>query len=245
MTGTIINIITILIGSTLGLLFGSRLSERVRTTVIAGLGLFTAAIGFQMFLESQNAILVLLSLLFGGLLGEWWRIEEGLNALGGRLEARFNRPSAEGQAADGRERFIRGFLTTSLLFCVGPMTILGSIQDGLTGDYRLLAIKAVLDGFASLAFASTLGLGVMFSILTVLVVQGGLSLSAALIQGLVSEAMIAEMSAAGGILLIGLALSSLLEIKKIRVGNLLPALLVAPLLVAALDYLRHWWPNLP
>lgn len=245
MTGTIINIITILIGSTLGLLFGSRLSERVRTTVIAGLGLFTAAIGFQMFLESQNAILVLLSLLFGGLLGEWWRIEEGLNALGGRLEARFNRPSAEGETADGRERFIRGFLTTSLLFCVGPMTILGSIQDGLTGDYRLLAIKAVLDGFASLAFASTLGLGVMFSTLTVLVVQGGLSLSASLIQGWVNDPMIAEMTAAGGILLIGLAFSSLLEIKKIRVGNLLPALVVAPLLVAALDYLRGWWPNLP
>ncbi len=231
MTGTIINILTILVGSTMGLAFGSRLPERVRDTVVAGLGLFTALIGVQMFLETQNAILVLGSILFGGLLGEWWRIEERLNKIGGQLEARFG---GSDDRAGSRERFIRGFLTASLLFCVGPMTIIGSIQDGLTGDYRLLAIKAVLDGFASLAFASTLGIGVMFSALTVLVVQGGLSLSAALIQGLITDPMIAEMTAAGGVLLIGLALSSLLEIKTIRVGNLLPALLLAPLLVASL-----------
>ncbi len=235
MTGTLINILTVLIGSAMGLAFGSRLPARVRNTVVAGLGLFTALIGVQMFLETQNAILVLGSILFGGLLGEWWRIEERLNKIGGQLEARFGGNSGKpDDRAGSRERFMRGFLTASLLFCVGPMTILGSIQDGLTGDYRLLAIKAVLDGFASLAFASTLGIGVMFSALTILVVQGGLSLSAALIQGLITDPMIAEMTAAGGVLLIGLALSSLLEIKTIRVGNLLPALLLAPLLVAAL-----------
>jgi hypothetical protein len=122
-------------------------------------------------------------------------------------------------------------LTASLLFCVGPMTILGSIQDGLTGDYSLLAIKSVLDGFGSLALASTLGVGVLFAVLIILVYQGGLTLLAASAQAVLSEAMVAEMTAVGGIILVGLAISSLLEIKAIRTGNLLPALLVSPLLV--------------
>jgi len=184
MTGTIINIITIIIGSTLGMIFGARFPDRIRKTVIAGLGLFTMAIGMQMFLKTENAIIVLGSVLLGGILGEWWRIEAKLNSLGGYLEQQFSKKAHHQEESDQgennqRERFMRGFLTASLLFCVGPMTILGSIQDGLTGDYRLLATKAVLDGFASLAFASSLGIGVLFSIITVLVVQGGLSLLAA------------------------------------------------------------------
>jgi uncharacterized membrane protein YqgA involved in biofilm formation len=133
-------------------------------------------------------------------------------------------------------RFIRGFLTASLVFCVGPITILGSIQDGLTGDYNLLAIKSVLDGFAALAFGSTLGIGVLFSTLVILVYQGGLSLLAAQAQALITQPMMAEMTAVGGVLLLGLAISSLLEIKPIRVGNFLPALLIAPLIVAILNY---------
>jgi hypothetical protein len=133
-------------------------------------------------------------------------------------------------------RFIRGFLTASLVFCVGPMTILGSIQDGLTGDYSLLAIKAVLDGFAALAFASTLGVGVLFSALVILVYQGGISLLASQAQALISPAMMTEMTAVGGVLLLGIAVSSLLELKAIRVGNFLPALLIGPIIVALLDY---------
>ena len=129
---------------------------------------------------------------------------------------------------------MRGFLTASLVFCVGPMTILGSIQDGLTGDYKLLAIKAVLDGFAALAFASSLGVGVLFSTLVILLYQGGLSLLAAQAQALITPAMMSEMTAVGGVLLLGIAISSLLEIKPIRVGNFLPALLIAPLIVAIL-----------
>ncbi len=116
------------------------------------------------------------------------------------------------------------------------MTILGSIQDGLTGDYSLLAIKAVLDGFAALAFASTLGVGVLFSALVILVYQGGISLLASQAQALISPAMMAEMTAVGGVLLLGIAISSLLELKTIRVGNFLPALLIAPIIVAILDY---------
>ncbi len=246
MTGTLINVATVLIGGTLGLIFGSRLPERIRRTVVAGLGLFTAAIGVQMFLETQNPIIVLISILVGGILGEWWRIEDGLSNLGGFLEARFtgsksnhleaSAPQSRGESA-ARERFIHGFLTASLVFCVGPMTILGSIQDGLTGDYRLLAIKSVLDGFASLAFASSLGIGVLFSSLTVLIFQGGISLLAAQAQALITSAMMSEMTAAGGLLLLGLSISSLLELKPIRVGNFLPALVLAPLFVALVEYL--------
>jgi uncharacterized membrane protein YqgA involved in biofilm formation len=172
---------------------------------------------------------VLVSLLLGGILGELGRIEERLQGFGGRLERLFSKESGDG---GDENRFIRGFLTASLVFCVGPMTILGSIQDGLTGDYRLLAIKSVLDGFASLAFASSLGVGVLFSVIVVLGFQGSLSLLAAQVQALISEAMITEMTAVGGILLIGIAISSLLEIKAIRVGNFLPSLIIAPLIVA-------------
>ncbi|HEB65466.1 MAG TPA: DUF554 domain-containing protein [Chloroflexi bacterium] len=232
MTGTLINITTVLLGSALGIAFGARLPARVRQTVVAGLGLFTAAIGLQMFFETQNALIVLGSLLIGSLLGEWWHIEENLARLGGWLERHFTSPDPEAESS----RFVRGFLTASILFCVGPMTILGSIQDGLTGDYSLLAIKAVLDGFASLAFASTLGVGVAFSSLVILVYQGGLSLLAAQAQALISDPMMTEMTAVGGVLLVGIAISSLLEIKEIRVGNFLPALALAPLIVAVLAF---------
>ncbi|MBN2147930.1 MAG: DUF554 domain-containing protein [Anaerolineales bacterium] len=239
MTGTIINIVTVLVGGMLGVLFGARLPERLRQTVIAGLGLFTAAIGIQMFLKTQNAIIVLGGLLVGGVLGEWWRIEEKLRGLGAFLEQHFTSTSDTDQATSASgTRFIRGFLTASLVFCVGPMTILGSIQDGLTGDYSLLAIKAVLDGFAALAFASSLGVGVLFSTLVILVYQGGLSLLAAQAQAIISEPMMNEMTAVGGVLLLGIAISSLLEIKSIRVGNFLPALVIAPLIVAILAALN-------
>jgi len=234
MFGTLLNMLTVLIGGTIGLLVGARLPERVRQTVIAGLGLFTAAIGFQMFLDSENPIIVLTSLLVGGILGEWLRIEDGLRNLGGFFERKFIKNPQNQQGS----RFIHGFLTASLVFCVGPMTILGAIQDGLTGDYSLLAIKSILDGFAAMAFASSLGVGVLFSIVVIFAYQGGISLLAAQAQALTTPAMMNEMNAAGGVLLIGIAISSLLEVKSIRVGNFLPALLIAPLIVAILAALN-------
>jgi uncharacterized membrane protein YqgA involved in biofilm formation len=174
-------------------------------------------------------------LLIGALLGEWWRIEDGLQGIGKRLEERF---AGSGEVdANGSSNFVRGFLTASLLFCVGPMTILGSIQDGLTGNYELLAVKSVLDGFASLAFASSLGIGVLFSTLVILVFQGGISLLAVQLNALVTTPMLNEMTATGGVILMGLAISSLLEIKKIRTGNFLPALAIAPLIVWILSLL--------
>lgn len=226
MTGTLLNIATVIVGSIIGLIFGARIPAKLKETVIAGMGLFTVAMGLQMFLKTENPLIVLGALLIGTLLGEWWRIEDGLHRLGEILEQRFSR-----EEDDGSNKFVRGFLTASLLFCVGPMTILGSIQDGLTGDYNLLAVKSVLDGFASIAFASTLGIGVAFSSLIILVYQGGISLLAGQLNAIVNASMMNELTAAGGVLLMGVGISNLLEIKKIRVGNMLPALLVAPLIV--------------
>jgi len=134
-------------------------------------------------------------------------------------------------------RFVEGFLAASILFCVGPMTILGSVQDGLTGNYSLLATKAVMDGFSALAFASTMGVGVAFSALVILIFQGGLSLLASQIQSVVTAAMISEMSAAGGVILVGIAISNILNIRKVRSGNFLPALILAPLIVALVELL--------
>jgi uncharacterized membrane protein YqgA involved in biofilm formation len=215
MTGTWINIGTIVIGSMLGLFYGARLPDRMRATVIVALGLFTLAIGVDLFLEGvetpgENPLIPLVSLLSGAMLGEWWRLEDRLAALGSRLEARISGSSSEGST------FIRGFVSASLLFCIGPMTILGALQDGLTGDYQLLAIKAVLDGFASLALASTFGLGVIFSIVVVLVYQGGISLAAGFFQETLTDLMLAELTVVGGILLLGLAIGTLLEIRPTR-----------------------------
>lgn len=227
--GTLLNILTVLAGGALGMTFGSRLPERVRETVLNGLGLFTIAIGLQMTLQSKNMLIVLGSVLVGGVLGEWWGIDAGLKRIGAWLENRF----AGGNGGSGGA-FVKGFVTASLVFCVGPMTILGSISDGLQGDIQLLAIKSALDGFASLAFASTLGIGVLFSALTIAVVQGTITLLAAQAQAVLTQPMIVEMTATGGVLILGIGFGSLLELKPIRVGSFLPALAIAPLIVAAL-----------
>jgi uncharacterized protein len=260
--GTIINVCTILVGGTLGLIFGARLREQTRNSVVAGLGLFTAAYGFYLFTKTENPIILLISLLVGCIVGEWIGIEHGLSKIGENLESYLSKfipvSKAKPKAAqidtrdtqDGEtdlvqpsneivkgNRFVRGFLTSSLVFCVGPMAILGSIQDGLTGDYNTLAIKSIMDGFASLAFASSLGAGVLFSALVILAYQGSITLLAAQVQAWVSAEMMAEITAVGGVLLIGIAISSLLEIKPIRVGNFLPAIVIAPILMAILSYL--------
>jgi len=229
----LINVVAILFGGVLGLILGSRLPERIRQTVVAGLGLFTLAYGIKLFMDTNNALAVLGSLLFGLLIGEVLQIDGALNRLGIWLEERFVR--VNGGAQDNR--FVRGFVTASLVFCVGPMAILGSIQDGLTGDYQTLAVKSILDGFAALAFASSLGVGVLFSAAVVLLYQGGISLLAFQAQNVISDAMMLEMSATGGVLLLAIALSSLLEIKHLRTGNFLPALILAPLVVLLMQFL--------
>lgn len=231
--GTAINILTIIIGSLIGLLLGNRLAAKSRQTVIAGLGLFTLAYGLLNFLSTQNPLIVVGGLLIGSLLGEWWRIEEGLSRFGDWLQNKVQKS----EGSEEKVRFLKGFMTASLIFCIGPMAIMGSIQDGLTGNYQTLAIKAILDGFASLAFASSLGIGVLFSILPIAIYQGGITLLAAQVERFVTAGMMTEMTAVGGLLLMGIGISSLLEIKQIRVGNMLPALLVAPMIVLLVSLL--------
>lgn len=234
MVGTLINVITILLGGILGLFLGSRLPERVRETVIAGLGLFTLAFGFKLFIGTQNALAVLGSLLIGVLFGEWLQIDRALERLGIWLEQKMTRSSG----GSGESRFVRGFVTASLVFCVGPMAILGAIQDGLSGDYQTLVVKSVLDGFGALAFASSLGIGVLFSAIPVLLYQGAISLLAVQMQSVATGSMMVEMNATGGVILIAIAVSSLLQIKKLRTGNFLPALIIAPLVVLLMQFLK-------
>ncbi len=229
MLGTLINAITVALGSGLGLLIGEGLPARIQSSVTMGLGFVTLVVGIDNAQATGNIIIPLLSIGAGVIIGELLDIDAWLKGLAGRLEARFGGQHDDADAA--RARFINGFVTASLLFCVGPLTVLGSLQDGMTGDYHLLAIKSVLDAFASLALASALGVGVAFSILTVLGVQGGLALAGALAGDVMNVPMVDEMTATGGLLLIGLSLG-LMDIKQPRVANYLPALLIAPLLVA-------------
>jgi len=233
MTGTAINVIAIIAGSGIGLLFGPRLSDHLKSTVLAGMGIFTAAVGMQMFLKTENPLVVLGALIVGVLLGEWMKIEDWLQNLGIWLESRIPGRSTQGAAGF----FVRGFLTASVLYCTGPMAVLGSISDGMNGDYMTLAIKSVLDGFLSIAFASTMGIGVAFSALPVFAYQGAISLLAVQLSAVVNTAMMNEMTATGGILLMGIGISSILELKRIRVGNFLPALLIAPVTVNLLSFL--------
>lgn len=233
MTGTVLNIAAVLVGGVLGTLVGGRLPDRFRESVLWALGLFVIALGVKLTLDSHNALITLGSALVGGLLGEWWQIEARMQGLGRWLEARFARSGSR----EGASRFIQGFVSASLVFCVGPMTILGSIQDGLTGDYQLLAIKSLLDGFAALAFSASLGVGVLFSVIVILAYQGGLTLLAAQAQNLLTGPMIDEMTAVGGLLMMAIGVSALLELRPIRVANYLPALVIAPLIVAVLHAL--------
>jgi uncharacterized membrane protein YqgA involved in biofilm formation len=248
LTGTLINAGTVLVGTAVGTVLGDRLPERVRTIVMDGLGLVVLVVGtaeaFEMFrtpfttLVTGTAgggvpvLIVLGSVLLGGIIGELIGIERGLTAVGDGLKRRFGA---------GQSRFTEGFVVASLVFCVGPLTILGSLRDGLSGDYSLLAVKAMLDGFAALAFSSALGWGVGFSVLTILVYQGGLSLLAGAVSGAVGDPAqspaVASVTATGGLLIIAIGLR-LLRVREIPVANLLPALALAPLAVLAIERLR-------
>ncbi|MEE8498287.1 MAG: DUF554 domain-containing protein [Acidimicrobiia bacterium] len=222
--GVLTNIAAVIVGTTIGATAGSRFPERIRETVMASLGLLTAAVGIREILPTSEFPLVLGAVLLGAVIGEFLRIEGGLKALGERLQRRF---AGEG----GDSRFGEGFIVASLVFCIGPLTIIGSIQDGL-GDPELLFVKSGLDGFASIAFAAVYGWGVGLSILAIAVIQGGLALTAGTLDGVLTDPMLDALGAAGGILLLGISLR-LLDLKQVRVANLLPAVVLAPLFV--------WW----
>jgi hypothetical protein len=219
--GTLINMAAVIAGAAAGALVGNRLPTRTRETVMDGLGLLTLILGISLALETQNFLIVMGSVLLGGLTGELLGIERGLEGLGDYFQRRFASPSSSVSA---------GFVTASLVFCVGPMAVLGSIEDGLHGNVDILVVKAILDGFASLAFAATLGWGVGLSALSLFVYQGAITLAAGSVEQVLTDGMITEMTATGGVLILAIALR-LMSLRSVRVGNLLPALLYAPLLV--------------
>src|SRR5215203_5890952 len=219
--GTAINVVAVLVGAGVGTLVGARLSEGMRETAMHAIGLVTLLVGIQSFLRFDNPLVPLVSVILGLVVGELLGIDERLKRFGDALERRVSK---------GGSPVSRAFVTTSLLFCVGPLTVIGSLQDGLSGDYGLLALKSALDFIASLTFASVLGWGVLLSAGTVLFVQGSLTLGAGFLDAVVTGPMISATTATGGILIFGLGLG-LLDLKEVRVANMLPALLFAPLLV--------------
>lgn len=220
-TGTVINVVAVLVGGGIGTLIGAKLPERMRNTAMQAIGIVTLLVGISNFLEFENPLIPLVSVVLGLVSGELLGIDTGLRRFGDYLEKRFSR---------GESPVSKAFVTTSLLFCVGPLTVIGSLEDGLTGDYSLLALKSALDFVASLTFAAVLGWGVLLSAGTVLVVQGSITLGAAFIEGFVTEQMILATTATGGVLIFGLGLV-LLDLKEIRVANMLPALVFAPALI--------------
>jgi len=234
-TGTIINVAAVILGSLVGLLVGNRIPEKTRQTLISVMGLYTLAYGVFIFTKTQNMLIPLLSLVMGTIIGELLKIEEGLNSVGERIQRKLAiwNPNLTGEP----QRFVTGFVSASLLFCIGPMAILGSIQDGISGDFQMLAIKSLLDGIGSIAFASTLGVGVMFSAVVILVYQGATSLLSGWIGQGFGDAAVAEMTATGGVILVGIGISNLLQIKKIRTGSFLPAIFLAVLIVLLLNAL--------
>ena len=235
-SGTWINILMVAIGTTLGLTLKNHLTYKMQLIITQGIGLITIWIGLSMANTMgkvqtggiDGAILGLLAIVIGGILGEWWQIEEKLTRIGDWLQQKFR----------GRGFFTEGFVTSSLLFCVGPMTLLGCLNNGLTGDNTLLSLKATMDGIVSIALANIYGVGVGFSILVLFFYQGGLSLAAGAIADLVpdptTDPHILLATGVGGIAIVAIGLN-LLEIVKIRVASLLPAILISPVIY----YLAH------
>lgn len=215
--GTIVNVISIILGSVLGLLFKKGIPERYSRTIMQGLGLSVLLVGVSMSLQTKQVLVVVLSLVLGALTGELLNIEGGLERLGKWLEARVGGSSGD---------VGRAFVTTSLIFCVGAMAIMGSIEDGLNNNPHILFIKSALDGVSSVVFASTMGLGVIFSAIPVLIYQGSITLLAWTVKDFLGPAVISEMTATGGLLILGIAFN-MLNIVEIKVGNLLPAILFA------------------
>lgn len=220
MKGTLANTLAVLVGSGLGLLLRRGIPLGVRTTIMHGLALAVLLIGLQMAQKTQNILLVIISLVVGAIIGEALDLDGRLNRFSVWLEKRFS--------SDGN--FSKGFITASLVFCVGAMSVVGAMQDGLSGDTSTLYAKSMLDLVSSTVFASTMGIGVTLSAVTVLVYQGSITMVAAYLSPYVTPPMLSEMTAVGGLLIVGISLM-MLEVVRIKIANLLPAIFVAALLV--------------
>lgn len=243
--GTAVNVTTVLVGALLGRLLGDRLPVRTRELVTDSLGLVTlliAAVSAMAVLDSDLAeqvgdsapmLIVLGSLVVGAIIGSLLRLEIRVEAFGGWLQKRL----AGETGSVERHRFIEGFVISSLIFCTGPLTILGSLNDGLGNGADQLFLKATLDGFAAVAFAASFGWGVAAAAITVVVVQGGLTLVGVVLGDVLPDAQLAAITATGGLMLVGVALR-LLRIREVPVADLLPALVIAPALVTLVAALR-------
>ena len=216
MLGTIVNTLSIIIGSLIGLLFKGSIPEKYSKTIMHGIGLAVILIGLKTALRTDAILIVIISLAIGSLFGELIRVEDRLNQLGNWIGRRLSKDS---------EGIAKGFVSASLLYCVGAMAIIGSMESGLTGNHRTLFAKSILDGIGSVLFASTLGIGVLFSAVTVFVYQGLLTLTASSIKPFLLPEVVSQMSAVGGLLILAIGIG-LLEIKKIKIGNMLPAIFI-------------------
>ena len=216
MLGTIINTVAIIIGSLLGLVFRGGIPKKYNITIMQAISLAVILIGLKMALKTDAILLVIFSLVIGSLIGEFLKIEGRLESLGKRLETRFAKTGAG---------ISRGFVVTSLIFCVGSMAIVGSLESGLTGNHQTLFAKSALDGISSIIFTSSLGIGVIFSSISVFIYQGLITASASLMKPFLITPVINQMSAVGGLLIIAIGFN-LLEIQKIKIGNMLPAIFI-------------------
>lgn len=218
MIATFINMVLVLIGGTIGVVFKNRISEKFSQSLVCVLGLCVLVIGIQSAVKTENMILVIISIIIGTLLGEWLNIEGHLYGLGESLKNKFGK-------GESSKTFAEGFLSSSLLFCVGSMAVMGSMEAGINSDYSIIISKSIIDGITAISLAATLGVGVLFSAFAILIYQGSITIISMYLGAFMSPVMITEMSAVGGILIIALALN-MLEIRKTKPGNMLPAILV-------------------
>jgi len=216
MKGTIVNIITVLVGGGFGLFIGNKLPDRIKKIAMEGVGLSSLALGFMLALKTDNIIIMVFSVILGAVVGEILKIEDFLEGVGEKIKRKIG---SEGS-------FTEGFITASLIFCVGSMAIVGAINEGLTGDATLLYTKSILDGITSIALSSTLGIGVLFSTLFILIYQGGLTIGASLVKTLLTPHTVNMITGVGGVLIIGIGLN-ILGLKKLKLSNFLPALIFA------------------
>jgi uncharacterized protein len=232
MLATVVNAAAVIVGSLVGLLLHGKIKDSFKTAVTMGAGITTVVIGVQMALSSSQIVYLALSLIIGGILGTWWKIEDGILSLGDTLRRTFSKGD------DGKD-FAFGFLSASVLFCVGAMALVGSFKAGAEGDYSLILTKSVLDGFMAIVFTAAMGIGVAFSALSVLVYQGILTLAAGWLKPLVSDALMKEITGVGGALVLMIALN-LLGVAKPKTANFLPSLLLIVLFVAGDGLVRGW-----
>ena len=230
MIATIINCVTVFVGALIGILLHAKISEDFKETVFTSVGLFTLIIGISMALKAERVVYLALSLVLGGMLGNALDIEGKILAFGEFLKRRFAR------GGEGRHDFAYGFLNASVLFCVGAMTLVGAFKAGAEGDYTLILTKSVMDGFMAILLTAAMGIGVAFSIITILVYQGGLTLLAVVVKPLVTPLVLSELTGVGGALVMMIGLN-LLHLKKIKTGNFIMALVVVLVFIAAEPYL--------